>query len=563
MTTPATPTPAQITASTSTSSNRSNKRKFEDALQSLDDAVGPRKSEDAGERPDPPKRQNTVRSLYSTLAKYGIRSKEPPPTYPGSKPADLSKAPHLAAIIARTATKTRKAIPRFRSATPAASAPSEYRPSSTASFLARLATYKLNTYANKPPSIDAVAAAKAGWVNDGKDRLVCGLCSAAWVVVGREGMGRDAANALVEKQRGQLASMHKNGCPWKTRQCDPDVYRISLSSPAAMGKEIKLRALTLESVLEGVDVKHPLNSTQVQNLLATIASIKFDEPVFDDAEPPSPTTDSPSTPSPQPIPSNEPSPTAVLTSLFGWSIAPAVPPQVLRTPSLSRAVSAVPSIPGTPRASSTFDRDVEMLPPESPLSRVNSRLATSRSGSAIPELRRDSTLLHCSLCHRRLGLWAVGSVSRANSVAPDGASAPPQSRQIDLLREHRPYCPYVVRSTTVPSLPVPPTHARAASSTPTLPSMFSGSNASLPQLGGSAQLEGWRAVLMVVLRYRMGARQRDELLRRAEGGLQRSATFETLDESEEMEVDPVEAMVAGVKSKGGRELLKYVKGLLG
>lgn len=224
-------------------------------------------------------------------------------TLNNGKAADLSKAPHLAAILARTAAKTRKALPaRFRPSTPLSSgttASYEYRPSSTQSLLERLATYKLNTYANKPPAIDALAAAKCGWVNDGKDRLVCGICRASWVLAGREGMNRDAgtprnndlrvksefglisrrlfvANALVEKQRIQLVDMHKDGCPWKKRQCDgrfratpvwpcessdvalADVYRISLASPAVMAKEIKSRARSLESVLEGVGIKHPL-----------------------------------------------------------------------------------------------------------------------------------------------------------------------------------------------------------------------------------------------------------------------------------------------------------------
>jgi len=117
-------------------------------------------------------------------------------TLNSGKAADLSKAPHLAAILARTAAKTRKALPaKFRPPTPLSSgttASYEYRPSSTQSLLERLATYKLNTYANKPPAIDALAAAKCGWVNDGKDRLVCGICRAAWVLAGRERMNRDA-----------------------------------------------------------------------------------------------------------------------------------------------------------------------------------------------------------------------------------------------------------------------------------------------------------------------------------------------------------------------------------
>ena len=114
----------------------------------------------------------------------------------GGKAADLSKTPHLAAILARTAAKTRKALPaKFRVTTPLSSgstASYEYRPSSMQSLLERLATYKLNTYANKPPAIDALSAAKCGWVNDGKDRLVCGVCRASWVLAGRDGMKRDA-----------------------------------------------------------------------------------------------------------------------------------------------------------------------------------------------------------------------------------------------------------------------------------------------------------------------------------------------------------------------------------
>lgn len=84
------------------------------------------------------------------------------------------------------------------------------------------------------------------------------------------------ANALVEKQRIQLVDMHKDGCPWKKRQCDgrvthpkwppigvsdhflADVYRIPLASSAVMAKEIKTRARSLESVLEGVEIKQPL-----------------------------------------------------------------------------------------------------------------------------------------------------------------------------------------------------------------------------------------------------------------------------------------------------------------
>lgn len=37
-----------------------------------------------------------------------------------------------------------------------------------------------------------------------------------------------------------------------------DIYRIPVSSPAAMARDIKLKAIALDAVLHGVEVKHPL-----------------------------------------------------------------------------------------------------------------------------------------------------------------------------------------------------------------------------------------------------------------------------------------------------------------
>jgi hypothetical protein len=115
------------------------------------------------------------------------------------KSDSLSKAPHLSAILARTAAKTRKALP-FKLPSFSASSSSiasstsikDFSPSSAQAFLERLGTFKPSTYTSKPESIDSAAAARCGWTNDGKDRLACSICSASWVVAGREGMNRDA-----------------------------------------------------------------------------------------------------------------------------------------------------------------------------------------------------------------------------------------------------------------------------------------------------------------------------------------------------------------------------------
>ncbi|KAK7690722.1 hypothetical protein QCA50_005821 [Cerrena zonata] len=76
-------------------------------------------------------------------------------------------------------------------------------------------------------------------------------------------------------------------------------------------------------------------------------------------------------------------------------------------------------------------------------------------------------------------------------------------------------------------------------------------------------LEGWRAVWIIITRYGALQRQRQGLSRTSTDRAIRTLSHDVLPvEDVEME-DEVQAMVAGVKKHGGRELLKYVKGLLG
>ncbi|KAI9000613.1 zf-C3HC-domain-containing protein [Trametes punicea] len=559
-------------------SEKSLKRKLEDAIQTLDEAVGP--TTPSLSRPLPPKRLRTARSIYSTLAKYGIK-KDTKPQSPSGDLEHLSKtAPHLAAILARTASRTRKVLPfRFgqaaKSTITSSPSASEYRPSSTTSFLSRLSTYKLSTYGNKPPAIDAVAAAKCGWINDGKDRLVCGICSVSWVVASRDGMTREAANALVEKQRAQLVEAHKDGCPWKTRQCDDSIYHVPLQAPLATIRDIKTRAIALDTVIQGVQIKHPLTAAQVQSILSIISSVSLPSSTIPEESQPSmaprETTPTPSSRRP------EPTEAAVLTALFGWSILPPAPlPEPSITPSVSRAGSVPPATPsrGVAFRASSIARDGTSTPPRTPL-RMQSTASLRSQNSANSTARADTTLLHCSLCQRRVGLWAflpkradeddpMTGDGSGDGNASNGVAKPPQQRQLDILREHRPYCPYVVRSTAVPSLPVPAPASGAQQKdhdhSRSLASLSSASSPTMQTNSQSSMMEGWRAVMTVVQRY--GALQRQRLgLNRVPSGRIGQAS-ESAD-SGETQPDPIEAMVAGVKSHGGRDLLRYVKGLLG
>ncbi|KAG6809970.1 hypothetical protein H0H92_013841 [Tricholoma furcatifolium] len=544
---------------------RTTKRKLDDAFQSLDNAVGTPEIE----RPPPSKRTHTIRSLYSTLAKYGIKRKETQqePSQAPEEPSDIYKnAPHLTAILSRAATRTRKAF-GLSSQTPAPQLPptADYRPSSLPAFLARLSTFKLSTYANKPSVIDAVAASKCGWTNDGKDRLVC-------------------ANALLEKQRASLVDAHKDGCPWKTRQCDPTIYCIPLQAPATMVKDIKTNALALDSWLKKIEIKHPLTSTQVASLQSTFALVTPDTPASDiprpssDSNDPSPIQDDGDVFMSNPQDSVSPSNTAILVSLFGWSLAPATPPDQMRRASLTRASSLAPSVPRTPslsRASSV--RPTSPAPQSSPLGKppaTPSRAPSAQFTFRVPSnvsAKRD-TILHCVLCQRRIGLWAFTPESSTEPVASlqpssnDATTGPGSEsilatplkrsnvqRSFDVLKEHRAYCPYVVRSTVVPTPPVPPALAAASNASST---SLTRTNSVTSMNGQITAVEGWRALLTVILRYGAGQKQRLGL-----DFVERLRGDTSTDDS--MEVDGVKAMIAGVKKRGGRDLLQYVKGLLG
>ncbi|KAJ3929177.1 MAG: zf-C3HC-domain-containing protein [Lentinula lateritia] len=533
---------------------RATKRKLDDAFQSLDAAVAPKElSTEAHPRTKP----FNARSIYSTLAKYGIkpRNVDSSKSSEDTKFASLSKStPNLSAILSRAAARTRKAFPtksgECSSATPL-SPLADYRPSSIPSFLGRLETFKLVTYANKPASLDAVAASKCGWINDGKDRLVCGLCNASWVVAGKEGLSREAANALVDKQCASLVQNHKIGCPWRTRQCDDSIYRIPLQSPASTVQNIKINAATLDTVLQDVEIKHPLTASQLSSLQSAISS-------FD------PSPDTSLEKSGNHSSSSEISQTAIITSLFGWTVAPERP----RSTSTSRSNSRLPSASRTP----SLSRSTSVVPVGSP-DRPRPLLHTAVSQA----MARDTSLVHCVLCQRRVGLWAFAPPKQPSATPSEAseASSPQQpkrnnsiliKRQFDLLKEHRSYCPYVVRSTVVPTLPSSPSVVSV--STPRTSNLHIRSSSSTSQLNGTSgarvgsnATEGWRAILAVVMRYRMAQRHQ---LSRIEGLMTGDDAEGQRSSQDSIGVDDgVDMMVQGVKARGGTDLLRYVKGLLG
>lgn len=261
-----------------------------------------------------------------------------------------------------------------------------------------------------------------------------------------------------------------------------------------------------------------------------------------------------------------PSATALLTALFGWTLVPFPAPIIARKPSavslaharnqsLSRAGSVVhstaPSREATPAptASSPPSTPVnfQRRPPPSPCPSTPSGSGTGTGTTPKRSSIKDATL-QCKMCQRRIGLWAFAIPATDSFDSPNGTEAPPLQRQLDLIREHRSYCPYVVKSTPLATLPfygsisqptagtAPFSLTRADTFTPdnnnnnnsaggfqkpvlfrsatifpqmmsrTLQHGRSNSNSVPSILHNSPLVEGWRAVFNTILRYGISER---------------------------------------------------------
>lgn len=358
----------------------------------------------------------------------------------------------------------------------------------------------------------------------------------------------------MEKQKGQLVSIHKDGCPWKTQQCDDSVYRLPVQSPPATAKEIKSRALGLQPVLEEVQVKHPLSAAQVHSLMSALSTFNVRPgvvPTSAESERSSPGPSSASDAGRENHEDNvEPSETAALVALFGWALPPTDQRATTRRtssamPSLSRASSVV-SLRYERIATPQFAPSASQRGSSSPASVSAELPPTPASTTDTPQQKRDASLLYCKLCQRRVGLWAFGPQAVEKENRPQ--------RQFDLLKEHRPYCPYVVRSTIVPNFPMPSGHS----------AVLNGANGN-----GNLQetpIEGWRALLSIVSKARKRSFYGSNKSAATAGPVLvdgANGSTESFVNVDDMEVDRVEAMVEGVKKRGGRDVLKYVRGLLG
>lgn len=161
-------------------------------------------------------------------------------------------------------------------------------------------------------------------------------------------------------------------------------------------------------------------------------------------------------------------------------------------------------------------------------------------GSALEGVREGSpinSVLHCQFCLRRVGLWSFKSEAATNESTVSVAGQAPSvgegepvpstetfpARSLDVVKEHRNYCPYVTKSTVVP-VPVfseplaraPLARSASVGSGGSLRKSLSSSLSNALLSGGSVRskpesnqpVEGWKALLTLVGRAGMGLRFR-------------------------------------------------------
>jgi hypothetical protein len=268
----------------------------------------------------------------------------------------------------------------------------------------------------------------------------------------------------------------------------------------------------------------------------------------------------------QPSESGEICQTSLVLSLFGWepwsmTISSNAVRRASYTQSLSRATSVtVTRGPSLVRVSNGVRHSVDNAS-------TSGSVISPPSPTSSPTTPDDKDFtLSCPLCQRRLGLWAFrsspvssedqhaifnGHGGTNGDTAPCVPSSPPtrhaslssrpiNPRPLDVVKEHRSFCPYVARSTPLPSFP----SVMAKSST--APAGGTKSAAGGPD---ETLVEGWRAVLSVVGRAGLGARRRRSDIF---GPLPSTDTVE-----EGQETADVDSMVESVK-RGGVSPFSYL-----
>jgi len=252
----------------------------------------------------------------------------------------------------------------------------------------------------------------------------------------------------------------------------------------------------------------------------------------------------------------------------------------------SRETTRSEPIPVSPSTPSSIPA-LSILDPKPRLAGIRRKSSTFKAAKSIARIVQvpgiggidlKDAMISCALCQRRVGLWAFTAPLKQPSVSsplagtiPESASNPsittldetppaevvqPITRQLDVLREHRSFCPYVIRTTETTLPPI-------LSPLPISVSALRQENEKSVSTAAVQDVEGWKAVLNVVSRCGLGGRRRSQIATSMFGAGDKGADGDGDgdDDGAEKTVDSLVDRVRRTPS-GSRDLLRYVKGLL-
>ena len=363
-------------------------------------------------------------SLVNGNEKYNASSATlPASTDPPAKRSRVAR-PASAYVPSRTQeikTSAREARPLSVIQQPAAATmneekkPPNFAPWDRGQFLDRLKTYRhVDKWRGKPEKISEVEWSKRGWSCVGKERVGCvGGCGKEIFIMlesrpseeptasdadklldddGDEDDWREKARMeLIDKYAELMITAHDTGCLWRRRGCDGRT--LAPKQPIKRPKKIT-------DTIQRLPLAH--QGTAIENLRQRYTSLT----AMSSELPPNPS-----------IP-NDFDPSDIHEQMLALLDLPHTKPQKPPQPQTEANSSDAPSVPSSP-------------------SRLDSPAMLLALFGWQAEEGHIKGLATCHACFRRLGLWLF-------KPSPD-SSAPASMERLDIVGEHRDYCPWINR----------------------------------------------------------------------------------------------------------------------
>ncbi|KAJ1964711.1 hypothetical protein GGI12_001252 [Dipsacomyces acuminosporus] len=200
----------------------------------------------------PSVRELTKRRIESALSSFG-------PKRPRQEAQSPSPSPSLPQVSPRLQTTSRDPV----GGTAATGYVDKFRPWSREDLLARIATYKIQTWLVQSLVLSPVQCARNGWINTDCSTLRCPLCSAMLIAQLPDDLTDDEEVRWIERLSQQLQSSHKSNCPWRDHACAESIYSMPLSTSKEAVESVCQDAVGMLAFKQQLpETTHPLSTFQ-------------------------------------------------------------------------------------------------------------------------------------------------------------------------------------------------------------------------------------------------------------------------------------------------------------